>query len=333
MSAATNRKYCVLSVDGGGVRGIIPARLLKEIELRTGKTIPELFDLALGTSTGGLITIASACNFNSNDMIDLYQNSSAKIFPYSVMRAIATVGGLEGPKYDRDALDTLLEEYFGDTLLSEANFPICITSYNLDTAAPEIWSSEDVIKGFSPDVKLKDLAGATSAAPTYFAPKEFYDSEGVLHHAIDGGMFLNNPQIYAINEVLKHNPGIAREEILVVSIGTGNVELKWDTEALKNAGILGWIKGGKIIDVMMDGNTDFSDLTAAIIYPNYHRLQINLPKELGEMDNTSEENLAALLEKAEEYIAQNSALFDEIAHQLTCSLVSNEDLCSTELAA
>jgi patatin-like phospholipase/acyl hydrolase len=333
MRPSSNIKYCVLSIDGGGVRGIIPARLLKEIEVRTGKQIPDLFDLALGTSTGGLIAIASACDFNSDDMIDLYQNSSAKIFPYSAMRAISTLGGLEGPKYDREALDTLLEEYFGDKLLSEANFPICVTSYNLDTAGPEIWSSQDVKKGLSADAKLKDLAGATSAAPTYFAPKEFQDCNGVVHHAIDGGMFLNNPQILAIGEILKHNPEISREDILVISIGTGNVELKWDVEALKDAGILGWVKGGRIIDVMMDGNTDFSDLTAAIVYQNYHRLQINLPKELGEMDNTSEENLTALLGKAEEYIAQNNCLFDEIAHELSCSLVSRGDVDLTEMAA
>lgn len=319
-------KYHVLSIDGGGVRGIMPARFLKEIEVRTGKNIHDLFDFVAGTSTGGLIAIAAACQFNADTMLDLYLKGSADIFPHSVMRNISTGEGLFGPKYDRASLDKLLDHYFGDKMLSEAMVPICITSYDLDSAAPKIWSSLDTIAKLSPDAKLKDVAGATSAAPTYFSPKEFYDAAGNIHHAIDGGMFLNNPQVLAMNEIIKHVPGATRDEILLISMGTGNIELKWDIEALKDAGIMGWIKGGKIIDVMMDGNSDFANMQASILYPNLYRLQVDLPKELGEMDNASQENLKKLLGKAEDYIRANDTTFAKIAELLTSNHHENDNV-------
>ncbi len=310
-------KYHVLSIDGGGVRGIIPARILKELETRTGKEIHELFDFVTGTSTGGIIAIAVACKLSSDAMLDLYINNSSNVFPRSIFRDVKTFDGLLAPKYNRQSLDNLLDKYFGEKLLSEVSLSTYITSYDLDTASPKIWSSTDAVSSNASDAKLKDIAGATSAAPTYFALKKFQDMAGNTHNEIDGGIFLNNPPALALDEIIKNVPGAKRDEILLVSIGTGRITQRWDVESLKDAGILGWIKGGQIISAMMDGNSDFASLQASILYPYMYRLQVDLSPELGDMDNSSPENLNSLLNKAEEYIKNNDALFTQIAQELT----------------
>ncbi len=306
-------KYHVLSIDGGGVRGIVPACFLKELSVRTGKDIHELFDLVIGTSAGGLTAIAIACKFNTDMILDLFKKGSVEIFPHSFMRDISTGNGMFRPKYSRDSLDKLLNKYFGDKLLSESELPICIPSYNLDEATSKIWFSPDAVKSKKFDAKLKDIAGATSAAPTYLPPKEFYDMDGNIHHEIDGGIFLNNPQILALTEIIKNTPDASRDEILLISMGTGNVALKWDVEELKDSGILGWIKGGNIIEAMMDASNDFANIQASIIFPNMYRLQTDLTIELGELDNASAENIQRLINNAEDYIKNNDTTFDKIA--------------------
>jgi patatin-like phospholipase/acyl hydrolase len=320
-------KYHVLSVDGGGVRGIIPARFLKELEIRTGKEIHELFDFVVGTSTGGIIVIAAACKLNSDTILDLYLNGGPLIFPYSVLRNIKTGYGLWAPKYDREGLDCILDKHFGDRLLSETDLPICVTSYDLEAAAPKLWSSISAASNKAKDAKLKDIAAATSAAPTYFAPKKFYDMDGNIHHGVDGGIFLNNPQILALDEIIKNVPEAKREEILVVSMGTGNVELNWSVEKLEKAGDIGWVKHGRIIEAMMSSDSDFANLQASILYPNLRRLQVDLPKELSGMDNSSRNNLSNLLQKAEEYIKNNDELFTQIVQKLLAgfNMIGNTD--------
>ncbi|MCE2993032.1 MAG: patatin-like phospholipase family protein [Alphaproteobacteria bacterium] len=311
----------VLSVDGGGIRGIIPARILKELELRADKPLTKLFDLGVGTSTGGIIVIAASLVddygsplFPADAMIDLYLNKGSEIFEISTARKLFSGDGLFKAKIDRTNIDKLLEEYFTDHKLSDAFFPIAVTSYDLDTCKPHIWSTLDSWKNPKIDAYMKDVAGATSAAPTYFSPKPITMKDGSTHYFIDGGMFQNNPQIVPLLEVIKLDANIDRSDMLMVSIGTGTAELALKGKDLVDAGIIGWMQGARLIDVMMDGASDFSDLEGNIIYPNRYRIQVDISSELSEMDKP--ENGPLLLAAAENWIAQNSSMLDKIVDDL-----------------
>lgn len=317
MAEQKTYKYKALSIDGGGVRGIIPVLFLHKISELTGKPIHKLFDFIAGTSIGGITAAGFACEYDTNTMINLYKNGSAQIFPHSTSRKIETAGGFLAPKYDRAGLDKLLDKYFDDKLLSDAKIPICITSYDLDSASAQVWSSLDAVKGVSPDAKMRDVAAATSAAPTFFAAAEFRDLSGKMHHGVDGGIFLNSPQVLALDEIVKNDPNVSRDDILLISMGTGKSPKKWDVGTLKNAGVKDWIKGGKIISLIMDANYDFSNLQASIHYPNMYRLQIEIPKELKSMDKSSPKHLKKLMDAANKYIEENISKFEEIAKLLT----------------
>lgn len=308
-------KYIMLSVDGGGIRGIIPARILQEIEERSGKPISKLFHFACGTSTGGIIVLGSSMYkngypmFAAKDMVDLYMNHGQDIFHKSSL-------GIFMAKYNRKHLDKVLKDYFGDAMLSDAAYPVAAVTYSLDTQTPKIWFSLEARLDPSNDAQIKDIAGATSAAPTYFGPKEFRDDGDNIHHEIDGGIFLNNPQIVGMLTALKYDKNLNPEDVLMVSVGTGSTEKANKFKGLCTDGVVGWLNGGKLIEAIMDASSNFNDMAAEAIYPNYYRLQVDIENKLGAMDNASPENMQALLDVAEEYIYQNSSLIDEIVFDL-----------------
>lgn len=178
---------------------------------------------------------------------------------------------------------------------------------------------------------MKDVAGATSAAPTYFSPKEIVMNDGKAHYFVDGGMFLNNPQVVPLLEVIKLRPDIDRSEMLLVSIGTGSSELSIKGEDMIDAGILGWMRDAKLIELMMDGASDFSDFEGDILYPHRYRIQIDIPKKLSDMDVA--DNAPLLLAATEAWIQNNGDLLDKIAAELNSNdtIISHPHDNSTQL--
>jgi uncharacterized protein len=111
----------ILSIDGGGIRGLIPALVLAEIESRTGKAVAECFDLIAGTSTGGILAMGLARDdgngkprFSAGDLADIYQTRGKEIFSRSLWKGAASLGGLADETYSHKGLEKVLEAYFGD---------------------------------------------------------------------------------------------------------------------------------------------------------------------------------------------------------------------------
>ena len=175
----------ILSIDGGGIRGIIPAMVLQWIEGTTGKRISEMFHMVADTSTGGLL----ACGLvtpargseprSATEMVDLYRNRGGEIFHSSFWKGFGSLCGIADEKYDAEALEKILKKYFGEAKLSQVAKDLLVTSYNIETRRPFFFKSwkargeklDNDETAADRDFLIRDLCRATSAAPTYFEPR------------------------------------------------------------------------------------------------------------------------------------------------------------------
>ncbi|KAA8537729.1 hypothetical protein F0562_027281 [Nyssa sinensis] len=256
----------VLSIDGGGIRGIIPGTILSFLESELQKLdgedarIADYFDVISGTSTGGLVTaMLTAPNeknrplFAAKDINNFYLENCGKIFPQHncpFPHVTKIIKALSGPKYDGKYLHSLVKEKLGNTRLHQTLTNVAIPTFDIKRLQPTIFSTYEVKNKPSLDALLSDICIATSAAPTYLPAHcfETKDSTGKVRefNLIDGGVAANNPTLVAIGEVTKQitrrNPDffpikkMDYDRLLVVSLGTGNskTEEKYDAnEAAK----------------------------------------------------------------------------------------------------
>lgn len=302
----------VLSIDGGGIRGIIPATVIAALEQRTGKPASELFDLIAGTSTGGILALALTApgpdggpRWNATAIVDLYLTEGPKIFSRSLGKRITSIEGLIDERYPSDNLRAVLERYLGGATIDQARTPMLVTSYDLVARKPRFfksWRSEDV------GVPMPLAAEATSAAPTYFEPV-------VVDGAplIDGGVFAGNPATCAYAEARRLHPDDG--DVLVVSLGTGSQTRPITYAQAKDWGVLEWAR--PIIDVVFDGSSDAVDYQLDQLLGDRHvRLQATLTDAKDDMDDASAHNLRALTETARRLVDDNAARLDALAAEL-----------------
>src|SRR4051794_8871456 len=180
----------ILTIDGGGIRGLIPALVLAEIEQRTGRPISSLFDLVAGTSTGAILAcgLTRPQPMSAERLAALYEQEGPQIFDASLLKTITSVGGVIDERYDARELVKSLQRHLGGARLGEAVTRILVTAYDLEARQALMLRRED-------DFSMVDAAHASSAAPTYF--------EAVRVGArtlIDGGVFAINPAMLAYAE-------------------------------------------------------------------------------------------------------------------------------------
>jgi patatin-like phospholipase/acyl hydrolase len=311
--------FSVLSIDGGGIRGIIPAMVLAEIERRADRPTAELFDLVAGTSTGGIIA-AATCSPESrpaSDLVALYRVEGPKIFHRSLGHKISSAWGLLEEKYDDAELVRALRHYIGEARVSEAKTRVLMAAYELETRQPyfvKSWRTEGEPER---DIALWKAAHATSAAPTYFEPA-LVDQPGALPDLslIDGGVFATNPALCAFAEAARIAPG---EPVRIVSLGTGQLTRPIHHRDSSAWGLAEWVR--PLIDVIFDaaaGTVDYQ-LDYLLGGDRYHRFQVRLEHGSGAsdaMDDASERNLEALEAKARSLIAERSEDLDHVARLL-----------------
>jgi hypothetical protein len=271
----------ILSIDGGGIRGVIPARILAELERRLaakGKTKPlyKHFDMIAGTSTGGIIALGlttpnaagSAPVATAADLEKLYVEKGLEIFPQGVVqKARKLVSGVEWPTYAPEPLEKILNGLLGKRKLSEALSRVLVTAYEIEErrAVFLTGAAEGAPQG-EPDYYAAQAARATSAAPTYFPPAlitpmppastKAEDAELAL---VDGGMFANDPGLGAYTEAIKlQQAGLwdPTERIDIVSIGTGLSTRAIPYQKAKRWGAIDWISPGDdvpLVSILMHG--------------------------------------------------------------------------------
>ena len=293
---------CILSIDGGGIRGIIPALVLREIERRTKKKISEVFDLVAGTSTGGILALGLSKDdgngnpeFSANDLASLYEKRGKDIFSRSLWKGVSSAGGVIDEKYSQEGLEEVLEEYFGNEPMGASLNNVLIASYDIENREPHFFKSwRDEWKS----VEMRHVARATSAAPTFFEPA-LIPVSGSIRALIDGGIFINNPSVSAYAEAIRLYP--KERKILVVSIGTGELVQPFRYDEAKNWGKAGWMLPA--LSCMFDGVSDAANYQLKqILGSNYFRLQTSLSVASEDMDNATKGNIENLKSEAKKLI-------------------------------
>lgn len=327
--ANQRKKVRILSIDGGGIRGVIPGVILSILEQNIQQIcgnknarLADYFDLMAGTSTGGIL---SACyllpqnkeskkaKFSAAEIVDLYFQHGEEIFDRPFFHKIRSAGGILDEKYPAKGLKKTLKKYMGDTWMSDLIKPSLITAYDIERRKAHFFTQQDA-KQKGKNFLVRDAVWSTAAAPTYFECTNIKDDLKRDYALIDGGVYANNPTLCAYAEArsLFKKPdtqkAVTAADMLILSVGTGNDKKTYPYQKAKNWGQAEWVK--PIIDIMMSGVAETVDYQVRQIYDaiehssNYLRVDAPLPNTVNhDMDDASQENMHAL-KKQGELVAQ-----------------------------
>jgi patatin-like phospholipase/acyl hydrolase len=315
----------ILAIDGGGIRGLIPAVVLADLERRTGRRTADIFDLIAGTSTGGILACGltrpredGAPAFTAADLIGLYESEGPEIFHRSLLKRVESAEGYVDERYDDSGLNAALRRYLGATRLSQALTDVFITAYEIERREAFFFRSSRARTDPGHDFTLVDAARATAAAPTYFEPVRVNDVGGAGGYAlVDGGVFATNPAMTAYAELAAAG---RREEVdLVLSLGTGSHTRRLPLEEVRRWGRLEWAR--PIVDVVFDGVAQTVDFELEQLLPagRYVRLQTRLDEASDDLDDASDRNLEALRREGNRLVEERAADLERVAGILSGS--------------
>ncbi|KAJ6794069.1 patatin-like protein 2 [Iris pallida] len=331
-SNSPKKLITILSIDGGGVRGIIPGTILAFLESKLQELdgvdarIADYFDVVAGTSTGGLVTAMLTAPgkdnrpmFAAKEINEFYLENCPKIFPQNGWSFFSALGG---PKYDGKFLRSKVQQLLGDTKLHQTLTNIVVPTFDIKLLQPTIFSTLEAKSVPLMDALLSDVCISTSAAPTYLPGHYFEtkDSEGITRsfNLVDGGVTANNPTLVAMTSVTKEifleNQDLFPVKpmdygkFLVVSLGTGSAktEEKFSVQDSSKWGVLGWLYNNgatPLIDIFTQGSADMVDIHASVVFQalrsekNYLRIQDdNLTGNTSSVDISTRKNLLDLVQ-------------------------------------
>ncbi len=331
--------FKILSIDGGGLRGIVPLTILKKVEELTGKPIWESFDLIAGTSTGGLITCALTMPINSNDrsmgakysldeIMNVYLTKGQIIFPprhTELGELISAIDATLHPKYDGTGIEEVFSDFLGESRMNDSLTNIMVCAYDLANNIPLFFKSMSSKTNPEQNIKVYDICRATSAGPTFLPAYEMvYPNGNELPNrlCIDGGVYINNPSMGALAEFSKNHSfygfgsddeDIKYEEVFVLSIGTGTYSGPITSEQAMNKGELFWAT--RISDMMMRGANKATDyeMNEMMIEGNYLRLSINIEdEEFSAMDRADNAAAQYLITQTKEQVLNDAVKMQKL---------------------
>lgn len=340
-------RFRMLSIDGGGIRGLIPALILEELERRLARPLHSVFDVIAGTSTGGIISLGLTTarrRPRASELVRLYREEGTRIFPrtgfdralHRVRELLPFFDAAKGlvnlpsdveprdlfdPKYAPEGRAAAVRAYFGDEQVRDARTRVWITSYDTDARTPVFFTTRDEDReegGYhviTNAVSMFDAAMATSAAPTYFPPHQVKkQDEAASFSLIDGGVFANNPTGHA-HAFLRKSTDYTGD--LIVSLGTGAMERRYPFEQIAGWGALQW--GVPALKMMLDGQTEAVALVMQrrLAKGSYYRIQEPLEDVSDDLDDVSPENIARMETLAKRIILMRDGELDQICEALT----------------
>jgi patatin-like phospholipase/acyl hydrolase len=326
----------ILSLSGGGVKGIAELVVLAEIEERTGKSISELFPIITGTSVGGLIgallTIpkesgSNIAKYSAKDALKIFTDAAPKIFEhhwYDGIKQIFTHKHSQGP------LKEILEQHLAELRLDDTTSRLIIPVTDLASSDKEvkIFDSQD---DYSPHIRVQDVLLATTAAPTYFKPvtnkehiKGYGNQEDVLYAYADGGLGANRPAYEAL-KILKN--GHSREENAKILDDTMVLSLNFDNDREASSsipkigfdGVIGWLVKGKLVSRLMQSSEDSSTAEVRVDLPGddeFVEVKLPITKETKSLDNSSLKNIDSLIAVGRKYIEEHTEQLQKLCDNL-----------------
>jgi patatin-like phospholipase/acyl hydrolase len=326
----------ILSLSGGGVKGIAELVVLAEIEERTGKSISELFPIITGTSVGGLIgallTIpkeqgSNIAKYSAKDALKIFTDAAPKIFEhhwYDGIKQIFTHKHSQGP------LKEILEHHLAELRLDDTTSRLIIPVTDLASPDKEvkIFDSQD---SYSPHIRVQDVLLATTAAPTYFKPvtnkehiKGYENQEDALYAYADGGLGANRPAYEAL-KILKN--GHSREENAKILDYTMVLSLNFDNDREASSsipkigfdGVIGWLVKGKLVSRLMQSSEDSSAAEVRVDLPGddeFVEVKLPITKETKSLDNSSLKNIDSLIAVGRKYIEEHTEQLQKLCDNL-----------------
>ena len=308
----------ILSIDGGGIRGLLPIIFLKHLEKRlNGAKLHTLFDMVTGTSIGAFFAcgIAAPKPLSAQYMSDLMIVEKERIFPPDPLRYVTSV--ISSSKYKADPLEELLKKVFGSSRLSEAVTGLLIPAFEIERQEAEFFKSWKALgHGIKPnefpalfDYELRHVVRASSAAPTYFPPALIHSTAGMSGAYIDGAIVANNPAMCALASARKLYPEATR--FIILSLGTGAHDQPLYYSQAKSFGLLSWPR--PIINALMNAAGDVVryQLEEAPDVEQY-RIEFDISAASPDIDDASDKNIRDLIVIGEAEARKNDALISAL---------------------
>ena len=276
------KTFRILSIDGGGIKGVFPAAFLACLEEQIGNSVGKYFDLIVGTSTGGIIAIGLGLGFSAKDLLSFYESLGPKAFAGNpLLRALRQIGF---SKYSPQPLRQALTDKFGTRRLGESSVRLMVPSMNMESGEVHVFKTAHHPR-FERDHKESavEVALATAAAPTFFPPHEF--ANGIP--LVDGGMWANDPVGFAVVEAISVLEW-PRERLEVLSLGCTTPP--FDTKLGWKFGRGGLFWARKVSATFMSGQSSGSIGIAKLLAgeEHVHRYNPVVPKDRFEMDRVAD---------------------------------------------
>lgn len=326
--------FNILSIDGGGLRGIVPLRILQKVEARTGKRISETFDMISGTSTGGLLacclTLSKGGNppeprYTLEDIAGIYIKDGHIIFPIrsGIVKFWYSIKSYFAPAYTADGIDEVLRKYAGtEKTIKDALRPVLVSTYDLHGNHPVFFKTSEANDDASANARIFDVCRATSAAPTYL-PAYGFIHKGKKLLGIDGGVYVNNPTMAALAEISRYGmkgfykkkdgSPVAFDDVRVLSLGTGSYTGRVTSKDAVEWGKLDWVT--QIIDIMMTGvnQTTSYESSEMLDKGKYFRANIDIQdKQYSEMDDARLQTRDYLEREIKNQLTENDAVLKQL---------------------
>lgn len=328
----------ILSIDGGGIRGIIPGMILVALEEKIQKAshnqnayLIDYFDFFAGTSTGGILLSILLCPDNENPQkpkytakqaLDIYLQHGVEIFSANRWRRFLGKFGLVSELYDATILEQILDGYFGNKKLSELLKPCIITAYDIELRKNHLFRQQKAIShGASRDFYIKDVCRATAAAPTYFSVAEIFSLAKTRYPLVDGGVFAHNPSLSALLEVMKTYNTYRIDDIWILSLGTGLSKISYQYEDFKKKKAISI--GPALVDIMSSSSAESSNYFLMQLFRsvneinNYIRIDPNnLSSINSSMDAATPSNIQKIVSLGDKLVSEHEELLDRIVKNL-----------------
>ncbi|WP_199613805.1 CBASS cGAMP-activated phospholipase [Paenibacillus alkalitolerans] len=257
----------ILSIDGGGIKGVFPASFLASLEDAIGDRIANYFDLIVGTSTGGIIALGLGMGLTAKEILSFYESEGQKIFRQTPI--LSNLKRIGSAKYSAKPLQKALESTFGDKRLWESKVRLVIPAMNIDTGEVHVFKTPhkpNYIRDYTE--RAVDVALGTAAAPTFFRTHVTNSGTPI----IDGGVWANNPVGVAVVEAI----GVLnwpRDELKVLSLGCTSTPIHVGVARFLPMGIGYW--GPRITEVFMAGQSSQALGTASLLAGSENLIRIS----------------------------------------------------------